>query len=99
MTEKDRKLDKDDLESYLGYEIDDFRVVPRFEKRMVLKGEQIIIDSDPYGEEIWDEKPVEENVLIAYDIQVIKKQNIGVIENKITICKTGDIINEQRCTI
>jgi len=39
MTEKDRKLDKDDLESYLGYEIDDFRVVPRFEKRMVLKGE------------------------------------------------------------
>lgn len=61
---------------------------------MVLKGNQIISETDPYGEEAWDEKPIEENVLIAYDIQVLKKQTTGVIENKITICKTGEIFNE-----
>jgi hypothetical protein len=86
---------KKQLENQLGFEINSYRIVPKYTTRKLRedKIERVISDIDPYGEENWEDVPNEIDQLLGYDIVVEKKKSLEYIENRITILKTGEIMN------
>jgi len=86
---------KKQLENQLGFEINSYRIVPKYTTRKLRedKIERVISDIDPYGEENWEDVPDEIDQLLGYDIVVEKKKSLEYIENRITILKTGEIMN------